>query len=86
MLVAGVAYGVWRLIESGHAAAGADAARGSLTSFGAVLFHGLQVVWAPVLVFVLGAVGGIVIHWTGQQRRRGRRRRVTKRPDPSATE
>jgi hypothetical protein len=86
LVVAGVAYGVWRLIESGHAAAGADAARGGLTSLGAVLLHALEVVWAPLLVFALGAVGGTVIQWARQQRRRSRRRRVTKRPDPSAAE
>ncbi|MBM3696208.1 MAG: hypothetical protein FJW79_09790 [Actinobacteria bacterium] len=79
LLAAGVVYGIWRLVESGQAAAGADAMGSAVGSLGTSVVRALAVVWVPLVVFVLGAAGGLVTHYVRQKRRRRRRRRVSKR-------
>jgi cell division protein FtsX len=83
LLASGIAYGLWRLAVSGHAATGAEAVGSAVGSLGASMVRALEIAWVPLLVFVLGAVGGLVTHYVRQRRRRRKRRRVSKRRDPS---
>ena len=84
LIVGGLGYGLWRLSVSGQVAAGADAAGDSLSSLGTTVLRALEVAWAPLVVFVVGAAGGLAIHYVRQQQRRRKRRRVTKKRSSSA--
>jgi len=72
---------VWRLIASGHVAASAGAAGSAASSLAASVAHVLHVAWAPLLVFAVGAAGGLAIHYARQRRRHSGRRRIAKRTE-----
>jgi hypothetical protein len=80
LLAAGILYGCWRLIAAGHASDGAQAAGSALASFGGFALRALQLAWAPLLVFAVGTVGGLLVYRARRERRHGRRRRKPASP------
>jgi hypothetical protein len=82
LLAAGILYRCWRLIAAGHASDGAQAAGSALASFGGFALRALQLAWAPLLVFAVGTVGGLLVYRARRERRHGRRRRLAKSPSP----
>jgi hypothetical protein len=82
LLAAGILYGCWRLIAAGHASDGAQAAGSALASFGGFALRALQLAWAPLLVFAVGTVGGLLVYRLRGRQRRSRRLR---KPAPPAS-